>query len=76
MQTIELLLGSIIVVLTLADVFQSVVVPRPTRRSLRLAPFLLNGIWPLWKWVALRFSSPKHRAALYCDQPTLTPFTV
>jgi hypothetical protein len=63
MQTIELLLGSIIVVLTLADVFQSVVVPRPTRRSHRLAPFLLNGIWPLWKWVALRFSSPKHCAA-------------
>ena len=51
MQTIELLLGSIIVILTLADVFQSVVVPRPTRRSLRLAPLLLNGMWPLWKWV-------------------------
>ena len=63
MQTIELLLGSIIVILTLADVFQSLVVPRPTRRSLRLAPLLLNGMWPLWKWVALRFSSPKHRAA-------------
>ncbi len=63
MQTIELLLGSIIVVLTLADVFQSVVVPRPTRRSLRLAPFLLNGMWPLWKWIALRFPSAKHRAA-------------
>jgi hypothetical protein len=63
MQTIELLLGSIIVVLTLADVFQSVVVPRPTRRSLRLAPLLLYGMWPLWKWIALRFPSGKHRAA-------------
>ncbi len=63
MRTIELILGSIIVVSTLVDIFQSVVVPRPTRRSLRLAPFLLNGMWPLWKWIALRFPSAKYRAA-------------
>ncbi len=63
MRTIELMLGSIIVVSTFVDIFQSVVVPRPTRRSLRLAPFLLNGMWPLWKWIALRFPSAKHRAA-------------
>jgi ion channel len=63
MRTIELMLGSIIVVSTFVDIFQSVVVPRPTRRSLRLAPFLLHGMWPLWKWIALRFPSAKHRAA-------------
>ena len=63
MRTIELLLGGIIVVSTLVDIFQSVVVPRPTRRSLRLAPLLLHGIWPLWKWIALRFPSAKQRAA-------------
>ena len=53
MRTIEFLLGGIIVVSTLLDIFQSVVVPRPTRGSLRLAPFLLDGMWPLWKWIAL-----------------------
>src|SRR5207247_1043009 len=63
MRTIELILGSIIVVSTLVDIFQSAVVLRPTRRSLRLAPFLLNGMWPLWKWIALRFPSAKYRAA-------------
>jgi hypothetical protein len=63
MQTIELLLGGIIVVSTGVDIFQSVVVPRPTRGSLRLAPFLLDGMWPLWKWIALRFPSAKYRAA-------------
>jgi len=63
MRTIELILGSIIIVSTLVDIFQSVVVPRPTRRSLRLAPFLLDGMWPLWKWIALRFPSAKYRAA-------------
>jgi hypothetical protein len=63
MRTIELLLGGIIVVSTGVDIFQSVVVPRPTRGSLRLAPFLLDGMWPLWKWIALRFPSAKHRAA-------------
>src|SRR6266567_1086295 len=63
MRTIELLLGSIIVVSTLVDIFQSVVVPRPTRRSLRLAPFLLDGMWPLWKWIAFHFPSARLRAA-------------
>ncbi len=63
MRTIELLLGFIIVASTFVDIFQSVVVPRPTRRSLRLAPFLLHGMWPLWKWIALRFPSAKLRSA-------------
>jgi len=63
MRTIELMLGGIIVVSTFVDIFQSIVVPRPTRGSLRLAPFLLDGMWPLWKWIALRFPSAKHRAA-------------
>src|SRR5437660_2121047 len=63
MRTIELLLGGIIVVSTFVDIFQSAVVPRPTRGLLRLAPFLLDGMWPPWKWIALRFPSAKHRAA-------------
>jgi hypothetical protein len=57
------MLGVIIVASTFVDIFQSVVVPRPTRGSLRLAPFLLDGMWPLWKWIALRFPSAKYRAA-------------
>src|SRR5207244_13446715 len=28
------------------------------------APLLLDGMWPLWKWIALRFSSAKHSASL------------
>jgi len=63
MRTIELLLGGIIVVSTFVDIFQSAVVPRPTRGLLRLAPFLLDGMWPLWKWIALRLPSAKYRAA-------------
>ena len=63
MRTIELLLGGIIVVSTGVDIFQSVLVPRPTRGSIRLAPFLLDGMWPLWKWIAFRFPSAKYRAA-------------
>jgi hypothetical protein len=63
MQTMELLLGGIIIVTTFVDIFQSVVVPRPTRGSIRLAPFLLDGMWPLWKWIAFRFPSAKYRTA-------------
>src|SRR5437660_5309080 len=62
MRTMELLLGGI-VVSTLVDIFQSVVVPRPTRRALRLAPFLLDGMWPVCKWIAFRFPSARLRAA-------------
>jgi hypothetical protein len=62
MWIIESLLGSIVIISTLADIFQSVVVPRPTRRSLRLAPLLLDRMWHIWKWIAPGIRSAKRRA--------------
>jgi heme exporter protein D len=38
----------------LFDVFQSIVVPRWTDRKLRLSPFLIDVLWPVWRWAGLR----------------------
>jgi Ion channel len=54
------IIGVILVLLVLFDVFKTVIVPRITSRTLRIAPFLLGIImWPLYKKAALSFSS-KH----------------
>ncbi len=55
---IESFLGICLVALVLFDVFQTIVVPRITPRSLRIAPFLIGDIfWPpyrlLTKWKIL-----------------------
>ena len=50
----EFLLGAFCVLLVLYDVFQSVVVPRWTGRTLRLAPYFVDAMWPRWRRFALR----------------------
>lgn len=49
---LEFIGGALIVMVTLYDVFQGVVVPRWTGRKLRLAPYLTSVVWPWWKRVA------------------------
>lgn len=58
---IELIAGTFIVAVVLYDVFQSVVVPRWTSRTLRLAPLLLEGTWWLWRGVGKRLRSADRR---------------
>ena len=53
-QDFELLVGMLLVALVLHDVFQSVVVPRWTSRRWRIAPMLVDKLWPLWRNVAQR----------------------
>jgi Ion channel len=45
-------------------VFQSVVVPRWTNRTLRLSPLILDRSWPAWRAMALRLRSPERRESL------------
>jgi hypothetical protein len=49
----ELVVGVLLVLLTLSDLFQSVVVPRRTTGA-RLAPVLLPISWSIYHWVTLR----------------------
>lgn len=47
-------LGAVVVVLTLYDVFQSVVMPRPAVGRLRLSLTLIRAAWRVWRAVAER----------------------
>jgi len=51
---LELLFGAFLVFVALYDVFQGVVVPRWTGRRLRLAPYVIDCVWPRWRAFALR----------------------
>lgn len=58
---LQLGLGVLILLLTLLDVFLSVVVPRWTSKTLRIAPHLIDGIWPLWRRLGMRLSRGERR---------------
>lgn len=51
----------LIVAAALYDVFQSVVVPRWTARTLRLSPFLIDLLWPVWSRVGGRLRPAQRR---------------
>ena len=53
-QNLQLLLGVVLVALVLNDVFEGVVVPRWTSRRWRIAPLLIDKLWPLWRAVGQR----------------------
>lgn len=61
MELAEGLLGMAIVGAVLWDVFQSVVVPRPSPGRYRIARNMTRAAWRLTRAVALRLSSPKRR---------------
>ena len=52
----EAALGIAILVVAFYDVFQSVVLPRPSIGKLRLAPWILRPLWAVWKWLGTRDS--------------------
>ncbi|HVS06782.1 MAG TPA: ion channel [Candidatus Dormibacteraeota bacterium] len=58
---IEFLAGAIVVFAVLNDVFQSVVVPRPTVGGFRLTRFVIRGSWRAWRTFGLRKSSSEGR---------------
>src|SRR5947209_15137449 len=58
---LEFLIGALIVAAALYDVFQSVVVPRWTSRTLRLSPFLIEALWTVWCRAGRRVQTPQRR---------------
>jgi len=52
----EAALGIAILAVAFYDVFQSVVLPRPSIGKLRLAPWILRPLWAVWKWLGTRDS--------------------
>ncbi len=51
---VEIGLGAVIVLVTIYDVFQSVVMPRPAVGRVRLSFTLIRGAWRLWRKIAER----------------------
>src|SRR2546427_3772140 len=50
----EAALGVLILAIALYDVFQSVVLPRPSVGKLRVAPWILRPLWVTWRWLGTR----------------------
>src|SRR2546430_8324345 len=57
----EVILGIIVVVYILNDVFQSVVVPRPTPARYRLTRWIVRPGWRAWRTIGLRARSTADR---------------
>ena len=53
--------GAAIVFLILFDIFQSVIVPRPVPRRLRLSALLSRTLWRIWRFFAMRQGDPDRR---------------
>jgi Ion channel len=52
----EAALGVVILAVAFYDVFQSVVLPRPSVGKLRVAPWILRPLWAAWRWLGTRDS--------------------
>jgi hypothetical protein len=65
--------GALIIVGTLYDLFDSVVLPRPSVGRLSPSLALLRAIWATWRWVGTRPSQPNRREAILA---AYAPFVV
>jgi Ion channel len=53
---VEMFVGAVVLGATFYDLFQSVVLPRPSVRKVQLARTVIRPLWRLWKWVVNRGS--------------------
>lgn len=60
-QIIEFLAGLFVIFIMLDDVFQSVLVPRPTPAGFRLTRVVIRSTWRAWRSFGLRNSSSEKR---------------
>src|SRR5437879_3554083 len=52
----EAIAGVAILALIFYDLFQSVVLPRPSVGKLRVSTFVIRPLWALWRWLGNRTS--------------------
>jgi hypothetical protein len=63
-QVLEAAAGVLIIVATLADVFQSVVTPRPAGGRFRISRYATRGLWMVCRWGAGRMRNSRRREGL------------
>lgn len=61
---IEFVAGAALLVVLLSDIFRTVLLPRPTRHALRLAPLVAAVVAPAWLRVAGTLRTPDSRQTL------------
>ncbi|WP_431121541.1 ion channel [Variovorax paradoxus] len=61
MSLIALLLGAALVLATLIDAFEVVLLPRPVRRRLRLNRYFFKCTWAIWAWSAKLWPAGRRR---------------
>jgi Ion channel len=64
LSVLEALVGAVIVLVVLIDVFQSIVTPRPTAGRLRSSRYVVRGLWYACRWLSYRLRSVRRRDAL------------
>ncbi len=67
MRWAEAALGVVILAVAFYDVFQSVVLPRPSIGKLRIAPWILRPLWASWRWFGMRESRIDRRENRWYD---------
>ena len=60
-EIVAFLAGLVVVGVVLNDVFQAVVVPRPTPGGFRLTRYVIRGSWRISRWLALRKTTAEQR---------------
>jgi len=63
MDWVFLVAGAFVLGLSLWDIFQSIVVPRPTPGRFRLARYVIPPTWRAWRWMGLRMKAGVDRDA-------------
>src|SRR3989475_10108466 len=55
-EVVTMVLGLALLAVTLYDLFQSVVLPRPAVNKVQLARIVIRPLWIAWRWIGLRSS--------------------
>lgn len=74
---LEMATGILILVATFYDLFQSVVLPRPSVRKVQLARTVVRPLWRVWKWTfnrGTRLDRSEARLAAFAPIALLTLF--
>jgi hypothetical protein len=68
-RALEVGTGALLILITLYDLFKSVVLPRPAINKFVLSRMLFFGFWGFWRWVSERLSLPRREGWLATFAP-------
>jgi hypothetical protein len=78
-ERLEIVVGVLLLLLVLYDLFQTVILPRPAVKKFAMVRYLLRALWRLWRWIGNRTNNiPRREGWLATFGPigVLTMFSV